>query len=71
MNSPIPSSDPRLTVAQSEPLTAQQLETVNAAYTDIRKSSGELLYPRLPVGGELGWLLPSGKTEPSLLTDSA
>ena len=45
-------------------LTAQQLETVNAAYTDIRKSSGELLYPRLPVGGELGWLLPAGKTEP-------
>jgi feruloyl esterase len=45
-------------------LTAQQLETVNAAYTDIRKSSGELLYPRLPVGGELGWLLPAGATEP-------
>ncbi|MGH9162841.1 MAG: tannase/feruloyl esterase family alpha/beta hydrolase [Vicinamibacteraceae bacterium] len=46
-------------------LTVQQLETVNAAYTDIRDSSGEILYPRLPVGGELGWLLPAGATEPS------
>jgi feruloyl esterase len=45
-------------------LTAQQLETVNAAYTDIRKSTGELLYPRLPFGGELGWLVPGGHTEP-------
>lgn len=45
-------------------LTAQQLETVNAAYTDTRKSTGDLLYPRLPVGGELGWLVPGGATEP-------
>ena len=45
-------------------LTTQQLETVTAAYTDIRNSSGQLLYPRLPVGGELGWLLPASKTEP-------
>src|SRR5262245_37157622 len=45
-------------------LTAQQLETVNAAYTDIRKFTGELLYPRLPFGGELGWRLPAGATEP-------
>ena len=29
-------------------LTAQQMETVNAAYSDIRKSTGELLYPRHP-----------------------
>ena len=50
--------------ATSGCLTAQQLETVSAAYTDIRNSSGELLYQRLPVGGELGWLLPAGKTEP-------
>jgi len=28
-------------------LTPQQLETVNAAYTDARKSTGELLYPRV------------------------
>jgi len=46
-------------------LTAPQLETVNAAYTDIRKANGELLYPRLPVGGELGWLVPAGATEPA------
>jgi feruloyl esterase len=45
-------------------LTPQQLETVNAAYTDTRKSTGELLYPRLPFGGELGWRLPAGATEP-------
>ncbi|MFN7923192.1 MAG: tannase/feruloyl esterase family alpha/beta hydrolase [Bryobacteraceae bacterium] len=45
-------------------LSAQQLETVRAAYTDTRKSTGELLYPRLPVGGELGWLVPAGATEP-------
>lgn len=46
-------------------LTSQQVETVSAAYTDARKSSGELLYPRLPFGGELGWRLPAGATEPS------
>jgi feruloyl esterase len=45
-------------------LTWQQLETVNAAYTDARKSTGELLYPRLPFGGELGWGLPADATEP-------
>lgn len=45
-------------------LTAQQLETVSVAYTEIRKSSGEMLYPGLPVGGELGWRLPAGQTEP-------
>lgn len=45
-------------------LTPQQLETVNAAYTDIRKSTGELLYPRLPFGGEIGWRVPAGATEP-------
>jgi feruloyl esterase len=45
-------------------LTPQQLETVNAAYTGIRKSTGDLLYPGLPFGGELGWLLPPRATEP-------
>src|SRR5262245_39140345 len=45
-------------------LTPQQVETVNAAYTDIRTSTGELLYPRLPVGGELGWRVPADATEP-------
>jgi len=43
-------------------LTSQQLETVNTAYTDMRKSTGELLYPRLPFGGELGWRLPADAT---------
>src|SRR5258708_6725650 len=45
-------------------LTPQQLETVNAAYTDLRKSTGELIYPRLPFGAELAWSLPAGATEP-------
>ncbi len=45
-------------------LTAPQLETVQAAYTDIRRATGELLYPRLPFGGELGWRVPDGATEP-------
>ncbi|MBL8220435.1 MAG: tannase/feruloyl esterase family alpha/beta hydrolase, partial [Bryobacterales bacterium] len=45
-------------------LTPQQLETVNAAYTDTRKSTGGLLYPRLPLGGELGWRVPARATEP-------
>jgi feruloyl esterase len=45
-------------------LTPQQLETVNTAYTDMRKSTGELIYPRLPFAGELGWRLPAGASEP-------
>ncbi|MEZ5401348.1 MAG: tannase/feruloyl esterase family alpha/beta hydrolase [Bryobacteraceae bacterium] len=45
-------------------LTAQQMETVRAAYTDIRKSTGELIYPRLPFGGELGWRVPGRANEP-------
>ena len=48
-------------------LTPQQLETVNIAYTDLRNSTGELLYPRLPFGGELGWRLPAGDTEPGAM----
>jgi feruloyl esterase len=48
-------------------LTSQQLETVNAAYTDARKSTGELLYPRLPFGGELGWSLPANATAPGAM----
>lgn len=48
-------------------LTPQQLETVNAAYTDLRGPSGELLYPHLPFGGELGWLLPAGATAPGAM----
>ena len=45
-------------------LTPQQLETVRTAYSDLRSSTGELLYPHLPFGGELGWDLPAGGTEP-------
>jgi feruloyl esterase len=48
-------------------LTPQQLETVNTAYTDLRSSTGELLYPHLPFGGELGWRLPAGATEPGAI----
>jgi feruloyl esterase len=45
-------------------LTPQQLETVHTAYSDLKSSTGELLYPHLPFGGELGWQLPGGGTEP-------
>jgi feruloyl esterase len=48
-------------------LTPQQLETVNTAYSDLRSSTGELLYPRLPFGGELSWRLPAGATEPGAM----
>jgi feruloyl esterase len=48
-------------------LSSEQLETVNAAYTDTRKSTGGLLYPRLPFGGELGWRVPDGATEPGAM----
>jgi Tannase and feruloyl esterase len=47
--------------------TPQQLETVNAAYSDLRSSAGELLYPHLPFGGELGWRLPADATEPGTI----
>jgi len=40
---------------------------VNAAYTDLRSSTGELLFPRLPFGGELGWRLPAGATGPGTI----
>ncbi len=48
-------------------LTPQQLETVSIAYSDLRSSTGELLFPRLPFGGELGWRLPAGATEPGAM----
>ena len=46
-------------------LTAGQLETVKMAYSDARKKTGELIYPGLPPGGELGWRLPGQAKEPS------
>jgi feruloyl esterase len=45
-------------------LTAGQLETVKMAYSDALKKNGELIYPRLPPGGELGWRLPGPAREP-------
>ena len=48
-------------------LTPLQMETVKAAWTDLRSSTGELLYPRLPFGGELGWRLPAGAVEPGAM----
>jgi feruloyl esterase len=48
-------------------LTPQQLETVNTAYSDLRSSTGELFYPRLPFGGEIGWRLPASATEPGTM----
>lgn len=48
-------------------LTPPQLETVNTAYADMRNSTGELIYPRLPFGGELGWQLPGNGTEPGAI----
>jgi feruloyl esterase len=48
-------------------LTPKQLETVNTAYTDLRSSTGELRYPHLPFGGELGWRLPAGAIEPGAM----
>jgi len=49
---------------QDDCLTAGQLETVKMAYSDARKHNGELIYPRLPPGGELGWRLPGQAKEP-------
>jgi feruloyl esterase len=48
-------------------LTPQQLETVNTAYSDLRSSTGELLYPHLPFGGELSWRLPAGGLQPGAM----
>jgi len=49
---------------QDDCLTAGQLETVKMAYSNARKHDGELIYPRLPPGGELGWRLPGQGKEP-------
>jgi feruloyl esterase len=48
-------------------LTKGQLETVKMAYSDARKKNGELIYPRLPAGSELGWQFPGHAKEPSSL----
>ncbi len=36
-------------------LTAAQLESVDSMYTAAKKKNGELIYPGMPKGGELGW----------------
>jgi len=36
-------------------LTAAQLESVRAMYAPAKKKNGELVYPGLPFGGEMGW----------------
>jgi len=36
-------------------LTAAQLETVKAMYAPAKTKSGNIVYPGLPLGGELGW----------------
>lgn len=48
-------------------LTPEQLETVNAAYSDLRSSTGEILFPGVPFGGELNWQLGPKKTAPGML----
>lgn len=45
-------------------LTAPQVETVRMAYSDLRRSNGELIYPGLPPGGETNWRLSQQSTEP-------
>lgn len=49
---------------QDNCLTAGQLESVRLGYSDAKKRNGDLIYPRLVPGGELGWLLPGRATEP-------
>lgn len=36
-------------------LTAEQLETVKVMYAPAKTKSGNIVYPGLPLGGELGW----------------
>lgn len=47
-------------------LTAPQLESVRMAYSPLRKTNGEVIYPGLVPGGESGWdlLLPVPENAP-------
>lgn len=49
---------------QDNCLTAGQLKSIQAGYAPVRKRNGDLIYPGLVPGGELGWLLPGRATEP-------
>jgi feruloyl esterase len=42
-------------------LTASQVEAVKMAYAPARKSTGQVVFPGLPPGGELGWQMLAGK----------
>jgi len=54
--------------AETDCLSPEQIETVQAAYSDARvAATGELIYPGLPFGGELGWRLPAGAAEPGAM----
>jgi len=55
------------TASTASCLTPEQLETVNAAYSDLRSSTGEILFPGVPFGGELNWQLGPRKTAPGML----
>ena len=41
-------------------LTAPQVEAVKMAYAPARKKTGELIYPGMPPGSELGWSFLAG-----------
>jgi feruloyl esterase len=49
---------------QDNCLTSPQLESVRQGYAPVSKRNGELIYPGLVPGGELGWSLPGRATEP-------
>jgi feruloyl esterase len=49
---------------QNNCLTAPQIETVKMAYRDARTKNGDLIYPGLLPGSEIGWLLPGQSKEP-------
>jgi feruloyl esterase len=55
------------TASTASCLTPEQLETVNAAYSDLRSPTGEILFPGVPFGGELNWQLSARKTAPGML----
>jgi len=46
-------------------LTAPQVEAVKMGYAPAKRTTGELIYPGLPPGGELGWaMLTAANSEP-------
>jgi feruloyl esterase len=55
------------TASTASCLTPEQLETAHAAYSDLRSSTGEILFPGVPFAGELNWQLGPRKTAPGML----